>query len=420
MSKINLHNYEAFLIDYLDGNLSETAIAELKALILANPQLDIDLNNLDLPVFTSDDTKIDFKNDLKKQDTFNEDEELINYLENNLPEVARKAFELMLLSNKDLAKRLSTYQKTVLSFDESLSIAKTTLYKIEDDLILSNTALAYTEDQLSIADKLSFEKELKTNMILQKELASFQKVKLQVDNTIVFSDKEALKKETKVIALFSFRTVASLAAAILLLIGLAFVFNYYNAKPKTEIKEIAKNNFNKILNNTENQLIKPVDSSDKLNNNIPENVNFIAKKTNNTVNNNSINKDQQNELKEPQTNSVAINKEEKDPFINNNQLGNEPKEFIVKNNSVIDTTHTAIAFTNRNETRSSKQNYLIAVEESDDEDALPVTPAKKGFWQRAVKLAKQVNKLGVKAIDGEETQNKNYSLSFNSFSVERR
>jgi hypothetical protein len=46
--------------------------------------------------------------------------------------------------------------------------------------------------------------------------------------------------------------------------------------------------------------------------------------------------------------------------------------------------------------------------------------AKKGFWKRAVDIAKQANKLGLKSLDGEETTNQNYLLSFNSFSVEKR
>jgi hypothetical protein len=37
-----------------------------------------------------------------------------------------------------------------------------------------------------------------------------------------------------------------------------------------------------------------------------------------------------------------------------------------------------------------------------------------------VKAAKRVNALGLKSVDGEETSNKSFFLSFNSFSVEKK
>ncbi len=420
MSKINLHNYEAFLIDYLDGSLNETSIIELRAFILANPQLEIDLDDLDLPAFTTEDIKIDFKNELKKPELFLEDEQLINYLENNLPEEERKVIEFNLLTNRDLALKLEAYKKTILRFDNTTGVNKTGLYKTEDDLVLNNKVLAYVEGQLNTSDKLHFEKELATNASLQKELASFQKTKLTADDTIVFKNKETLKKEAKVIALFSLRTVTSMAAAILLLFGFAFMFNYYNTKP-TFAKTLAKITFIKPAKNINYQSVNKVNSSNELNTIEPQSTDLIAKKTNEPgqyKTNNSIGHD---DLNEAVSNSVAVVKEKKtsDPLVNN-APEDTVKENVANNKSVIDTSNTSLAVTNLNASEYSKQNYLITVEEEDDEVAVTTPPVKKGFWQRAVKVAQQVNKLGVKAIDGEETQGKNYALSFNSFSVEKR
>ncbi|MBA2612195.1 MAG: hypothetical protein H0U95_09500 [Bacteroidetes bacterium] len=416
MGKINLHNYEAFLIDYLDGNLNETAIAELKAFILANPQLQLDLNDLDLPSFTEEVIPVDFKNELKKNAPFVEDEELINYLEGNLSEVERKVFELKLLNNKELASEFESYKKAILNAEKIIFDQKAALYKVEEDLVLSNTVLAYVEGELTTAEKLLFEKELKTNFFLQKELSAFQRTKLAVDASIVFPDKEALKKETKVIALFSFRTVASFAAAILLLIGFAFIFNYYNSTP-TIAKQIANNNFKMTLNNTEYQIVKSGDATHKLNKDLPLDLNMIANNSKNVVKSNSIKKDAFIDLNEPKTNSVAVNKQEENKL----ELNNEPNEIkngITNNNTVIDTTHVAIA--NNSQPKYSKQTYLLTEEPDADDQPLVNAPQKKGFWQRAVKIAKQANRLGVKAIDGEETLGKNYSLSFNAFSVEKK
>ncbi len=421
MGKINLHNYEAFLIDYLDGKLNGTAVAELRAFVFANPQLQIDLNDLDLPSFADEVVSIDFKEDLKKNTSFIEDEELINYLENNLPEVDRKAVELKLLNNKSLVEKLEAYKKTILQKEEIVLNSKNSLYKTENDLVLNDIALTYVEGQLNPSDKLKFEKELKTNTVLQKEVSLYKKTKLEVEVSVVFPDKEALKKEARIIALFNFRTVASIAAAILLIIGLAFVFNYYNSKPTTT-KELAKNNFNETQKNTDNQIVKSVDSSKILNTILPQKQEFIAKNTTNNAktNNIKIKKDPSVELNEAKTNSVVeVNKKEvsKDPLMN--EGFDEPKNTIVKVNSGADTSKVAIANVT-NQTKYSKQTYLITEELDTDDESLAATPAKKGFWARAVKIAKQANKLGVKSIDGEESQGKNYSLSFNAFSVEKR
>lgn len=420
MSNINLHNYEAFLIDYLDGNLNEDAVAELKAFILTNPQLEIDLEDLELPSFSEEQLKVDFKNDLKKTEVFVEDEELINYLENNLNEGQRKTFESKLLRDKELALKLQAYNKTILSAEALVFTDKPSLYKSEDELILNNFTLAYVEGQLSVKDKTQFENELKTNSALQKELTSYQKTKLVADNTSVFENKETLKKEARVIALFNFKTVSAIAAAVLLVFTLGFVFNYFNAKPVTGNNELAKTEENKTKNSVTNKTNNLSDSTTKLNNTVTENENYIAKNTNTVIKNNTNKKYKKVELNEALTNTVSLNENKQEIEKEINKDPNETKTIAATNKAFVDTTQSKLA-SNSEQPKFFKQNYLITTE-SDDEDfvASAETPAKKGFWQRAVQLAKKVNKLGVKTIDGEETANKNYALSFNSFSVEKR
>ncbi|MBL7922466.1 MAG: hypothetical protein JNJ40_19270 [Bacteroidia bacterium] len=420
MSNINLHNYEAFLIDYLDGNLNEGAVAELKAFVLANPQLEIDLEDLELPSFSEEHLKVDFKNDLKKTGVFVEDEELINYLENNLNEAQRKTFESKLLRDKELDLKLQAYNKTILRAEALVFTDKPSLYKSEDELIINNFTLAYVEGQLSVKDKIQFENELKANSTLQEELTSYQKTKIVADNTIAFEDKEALKKEAKVIALFNFKTVSAIAAAILLVFTLGFVFNYFNAKPVTGNNELAKTEESKNKNSVTNKTNNLSDSTTKLNNTVTENENYIAKNTNTIVKNNINKKDKEVRLNETLTNTVSLNENKQEIETKINKDLNEIKTIASINKTVIDTTQSKMA-SNSEQPKFFKQNYLITTE-SDDEYlvASAENTAKKGFWQRAVQLAKKANKLGVKAIDGEETARENYFLSFNSFSVEKK
>ena len=410
MSKINSHNYEAFLVDYFDGNLSDVLITELKAFVIANPQLNIDLDDMDLPSFAEEGIEAGFKNDLKKTDTFLEDEELINYLENNLTEADKKIFEVKLVNDIALNNELKGYKKTILINEPALVFnEKAGLVKTDDDLILNNTALAYAEGQLEPSEKVQFEAELKTNSTLQKEVALFNKTKLEATTSIQFPDKVSLKKETKVIALFSFRKLASMAAAILLLIGLAFVFNYYNSKPIIP---------NQLANSISNNVNKVIDTIDSLNLATTKSKALIANNVTNAAESKSPSKGNRKDLNIAKTNTVVLNENEILP-IANILIENESKAVFANNNtSKVDTTTTLLSNLNSTTPKFSKQNYLI-VEVVEEEESVASTTVKKGFWKRAVDIAKQANKLGIKSLDGEETPDKNYVLSFNSFSVEK-
>lgn len=410
MSKINSHNYEAFLVDYFDGNLSDVLITELKAFVIANPQLNIDLDDMDLPSFAEEGIEVGFKNDLKKTDTFLEDEELINYLENNLTEADKKIFEVKLVNDIALNNELKGYKNTILINEPALVFnEKAELVKTDDDLILNNSALAYLEGQLEASGKLQFEAELKTNSTLQKEVALFNKTKLEATTSIQFPDKVSLKKETKVIALFSFRKLASMAAAILLLIGLAFVFNYYNSKPIIP---------NQLANSISNNVNKVIDTIDSLNLATTKSKALIANNVTNAAESKSPSKGNRKDLNIAKTNTVVLNENEILP-IANILIENESKAVFANNNtSKVDTTTTLLSNLNSTTPKFSKQNYLI-VEVAEEEEAVASTTVKKGFWKRAVDIAKQANKLGIKSLDGEETPDKNYVLSFNSFSVEK-
>ena len=410
MSKINSHNYEAFLVDYFDGNLSDVLITELKAFVIANPQLNIDLDDMDLPSFSEEGIEAGFKNDLKKTDTFLEDEELINYLENNLTEADKKIFEVKLVNDIALNNELNGYKKTILINEPALVFhEKAGLVKTDDDLILNNSALAYIEGQLEASGKLQFEAELKTNSTLQKEVSLFNKTKLEATTSIQFPDKGSLKKETKVIALFSFRKLASMAAAILLLIGLAFVFNYYNSKPIIS---------DQLANSISNNVNKVIDTIDSLNLATTKSKALIANNVTNAAESKSPSKGNRKDLNIAKTNTVVLNENEILPLANN-LIENESKAVFANNNtSKVDTTNTLLSNLNSTTPKFSKQNYLI-VEVAEEEEAVASTTVKKGFWKRAVDIAKQANKLGIKSLDGEETPDKNYVLSFNSFSVEK-
>ena len=62
--KINITNYEAFLLDYLEGNLSEGEISLLKIFVAAHPQLNIDLEDTELVSLEKDESVFTSKENL--------------------------------------------------------------------------------------------------------------------------------------------------------------------------------------------------------------------------------------------------------------------------------------------------------------------------------------------------------------------
>ncbi len=169
MEEINIHNYEAFLLDYCEGVLTEEQICNLELFAMLNPNLGIDLNELDL-VEISDD---------------------------------------------------------VICFQE-----KTHLKKTDSDLISENQFIGYVEKQLSELDMIHVEKSCALNSSLAKELNLYKSTCLVADETIIYPTPNILKRKPKVIWYnFSVSKFAA-AASIVLLLGVVFVWSKFNADIK--------------------------------------------------------------------------------------------------------------------------------------------------------------------------------------------
>ena len=68
MEQLNIHNYEAFYLDFLEGNLNEEETSQLFCFLDENPSLKIEVENfeaLDNSIYQLDES---FKNDLKQVD----------------------------------------------------------------------------------------------------------------------------------------------------------------------------------------------------------------------------------------------------------------------------------------------------------------------------------------------------------------
>lgn len=411
MKKINLHNYEAYLLDFFEGTISKDDLAELKQFLVLRPQLEVDLSELELPYLPEETTSADFILDLKKTEIIFSEEHIISYTEGLLSEAETKAIEEKALVDKNLSKEIAAYKKTYFGIGESDNFEiKNILYKTEDDLVLSNNCIAYIENQLSETEKIAFENELNSNLSLQKELRLFELTKQRADYRNVYENKNELKKETKIIALFTLPRILSVAASIALIFVLGvLVIGNNDLKNGSSLERLAAN---KII-------FKEPNSTKK----------FDSYNTyfNNSSNNISQNK---NKFVANITPTNSIIKTYTAPSSNNNQIASSETLSPVTNFSVALTSNTITSNNSQsNEFQPVKGDSSIVVEEKtylvqvlpeerdDDENDVKVAPnsGKKTFWKKAVKLAKNANSLGLTAINGKEANG--YALSFNSLGL---
>ena len=186
MSLITKNNYEAFLLDYVEGNLSPEHTAELMLFFENNPELKEDLDEFDMLTLDVPETE------LKNKEALKVDEDKV----------------------------------TALTFD---------------DFAISEIEGLNTEEQTAALKAF-----LAKNPVKQKEFEAYQNTKLVGADTI-FENKAALKKDKKVIPLYWWY---SAAAAVILMVFLLKGINFGADKPvdelandvKTEIQTSQENN----------------------------------------------------------------------------------------------------------------------------------------------------------------------------------
>jgi hypothetical protein len=121
MNEINLHNYEAWFLDYMEGNLTEAQQVLLVAFLKQYPELKEELYAFDNEVVLSPAlAEMEHKEALKAPHAKDFDTLLISYLEGQLSEVEKKKTEQLLNSNPNIAGAYVLYQKTILEPDYSI------------------------------------------------------------------------------------------------------------------------------------------------------------------------------------------------------------------------------------------------------------------------------------------------------------
>jgi len=164
MIDINTNNYEEYIVDFFDGNLSPSEETALMAFLDKNPEL-------------------------KEEFDFFDNEKLLE--------------EEIVFNEKESLKRTS-----ILHNNESMNFQELCIASIEGDL---------TKEEKNLFNEL-----LSSDSNKLIEYKKFKSTKLSPDYSIVFTDKKALNKKAGLNWRKSYSAI-SIAASILLLVGLYFL-----------------------------------------------------------------------------------------------------------------------------------------------------------------------------------------------------
>jgi hypothetical protein len=241
---INKNNYEAYFLDYHEGNLTPGQVADVLFFVEHHPELKEEFENFEN--FSLEDfSSIEFENksSLKKEITLdNKEEYFIRAVENELNTSEIALLNSFLKQYPQFLVDFELFQKTKMSLDTSIVFENKSGLKRSDatksvaDLSeVDELLICAVEGLLSPGEINLLNERLAEDKKVAKKFVLFQQTKLVADRSIVFEDKESLKhKSNRAIPFYYY--ISAAAAAIILLFGLFFLFNYNTMQPELAIK----------------------------------------------------------------------------------------------------------------------------------------------------------------------------------------
>ena len=247
MEKISRHNYEAYFLDFAEGNLSAIQIRELEEFLRENPELRSELDDFEIFELPEANSNTELWGSLKKPNlkalkgnTDLRDSFFQKAVENEL-----SAYELEMLTDllKENAfeKEYDLWKRIVLKADGS-KMQKDDLYQFGIDQALSEFnydyyLIARGEGLLSSTQQAELEKFVAARPNGARELAIADSIKLRPSQGIFYPNKSNLyQKEKKGLVIWLYRAAA---IAAVLLLGV-FIWNQAGDNP-SDRAQIAKN-----------------------------------------------------------------------------------------------------------------------------------------------------------------------------------
>jgi anti-sigma factor RsiW len=205
---ISLHNYEAFFLDYVEGNLTPEDVAVLMLFIEENPELQGELEAFE-SMSLNDGTQegFDAKESLKKTEddlvinASNCDDLFIAYHEGDLSAGQQGAVDAFLIKNPELQKQFDEFESVYLEADQASQFAAKPGLQ-HDEYAAAITAancefffIAFYEGDLNTAKKAELETFLLASPHLNAAFESFANLSLEADLAIAFPVKADLEHD---------------------------------------------------------------------------------------------------------------------------------------------------------------------------------------------------------------------------------
>ncbi len=242
--KINRDNYEAYFLDYHEGQLSPEMIEEVELFVVQNPDLKNMLDEFEaISLVADEDVVFETKFSLKKNQVFasstvnelNFEEYLINESEGLLNKEQLSAIEEFISINPQFEKNSKLFAMTHLSIDDDIVFeAKESLKKkaIPVGAIDAKTFEIFMarelEGDLNPDEKLHLAEFMLYNPQLEKDRKIYAHTKLVDEADIVFEDKKSLKHAVVIPLRRTFYYALSAAASLALIFSVYFLLNRNN------------------------------------------------------------------------------------------------------------------------------------------------------------------------------------------------
>jgi hypothetical protein len=146
----------------------------------------------------------------------NYEEYMIDFLEDNLSAALKAEMQIFLSHNPDIKEEIEGLEDMHLSHDEISFTDKESLYKSEDASSFENRCISYLENEFTPEYKTTFEQEVSLDKGKESLLDDYTKTILVADESIIFTNKEKLKRNYafRFKKLINFASAASIILAI--------------------------------------------------------------------------------------------------------------------------------------------------------------------------------------------------------------
>jgi hypothetical protein len=141
---INKHNYEAFFLDYHEGNLSEDEIRLLKSFLNENPALKDQLDDFERIVLEAD-GNISFPNKKELKKEYSKpaiaEDQLIAFLEGDLKEDEQDIMKTAIATDETLSRNYHTLRQTISKPDLTVNFPNKRKLKRKQALVFTQTRI---------------------------------------------------------------------------------------------------------------------------------------------------------------------------------------------------------------------------------------------------------------------------------------